>query len=89
MSNKKEAVNTILVRQLSSFDSDVLIQLMTEFDEKTASQTVIKLIRSYADTKKRLESFEKLNATLMDENNDLRRKLENLRKSLKDIELNP
>jgi len=87
MSKEKETVNTILIRQLSSFDQDALVYLMKEFKEKTASQTVIKLIRTYSDTKKKLDTIEKLNNTLLQENTELRRKLDNLRNSLKDIEL--
>ena len=86
MSKKeKEPANTILIRQLSSFDQDALAYLMKEFKEKTASQTVIKLIRSYSETKKKLDAFQKLNDTLLEENTELRRKLDNIRNSLKDL----
>ena len=87
MSKKaKEVVSTILIRQLSDFDQEALANLMNEFGEKTASQTVIKLIRSFSDIRKRLDTFEKLNATLVQENTELRKKLDNLRNSLKDLD---
>ena len=87
MSKKeKEVVSTILIRQLSEFDQEALANLMNEFGEKTASQTVIKLIRSFSDIRKRLDTFEKLNATLVQENTELRKKLDNLRNSLKDLD---
>jgi DNA-binding winged helix-turn-helix (wHTH) protein len=78
--------NNILIRNLSEFDQATLGELMALFQEKAASKAIIKLLRDYKRLKEREAVLERLNETLQSENAELRQKIENLRKSLKDIQ---
>jgi cell division protein FtsB len=78
--------NNILIRNLSDFDQAILGELMALFGEKASSKAVIKLLRDYKRLKEREAVLERLNETLQTENVELRQKIENLRKSLKDIQ---
>jgi cell division protein FtsB len=78
--------NNILIRNLSEFDQAILGELTALFGEKTSSKAIIKLLRDYKRLKEREAVLERLNETLQTENSELRQKIENLRKSLKDIQ---
>lgn len=82
----KESSNNILIRNLSVLDKSILSELKTHFHESTITQTVLKCVRNYKQLLDKNVAFEKINITLQNENNELRQKIDNLRKSLKDIQ---
>lgn len=76
----------VLIRNLSEFDQTTLDELKLHFKEKTASQTIIKLIRDYKKLLEKCEIVDKMNESLQADNNELRKKIDNLRNSLKDLQ---
>lgn len=82
----KESSHNILIRNLSELDNLILTDLKEHFSELTNTQTVLKCVRNYKQLLEKLEVVEKINITLQTENNELREKMDNLRKSLKDIQ---
>lgn len=82
----KMGARNVIIRNLSDFDQDILNDLMVLFGEKTASKAVIKMLREFKRLKERETILESITETLQSENNELREKVENIRKSLKDLE---
>jgi len=83
---EKKSANNILIRNLSPFDQEILAELMVHFNEKTATQTIISLLRDYNDLRKKYEMFKNINESIQNENTELRIKLENIRKSFKALD---
>lgn len=82
----KESSNNILIRNLSDLDKEILSELREYFKEATNTQTTLKALRHFKQLLDKFEAVEKINITLQSENNELRLKIDNLRKSLKDIQ---
>jgi hypothetical protein len=79
--------NNILLRNISELDQKILDELKVHFGEKTGSQTVIRLVRNYKKLLEKYEIMEKINESLQADNDELRKKINNLRNSLKDLEV--
>lgn len=82
---KKDSDN-ILIRNLSEMDKEILAWLREHYQESTNSQTTLKTLRDYKILNEKLDAVNKMCKTLLQENSDLRKKMDNLRQSLKDIQ---
>ena len=82
----KPPSTNVLIRNLSEFDQATLEELKVLLGEKTSSQTLLKLLRNYKQLINKVDVLDKMNESLQADNNELRKKIDNLRNSFKDLQ---